>query len=344
MGIAVSEQLAAHRTTDARSVAQVLSDVDRQLRDRTAQDVRTVATGLEVLDDILAGGLHAGDLVLLGGPPGVGKTIAALQMARNVALAGHRAVFACYEHDPTTLLVRLLALEAGEVGGDHTLSRTIARVLSDGEAEGRSLASLLGDTATGSAALQRVEAYADDLVLVRASGSHTTTDDLARVLEPNLSTDRRTVLFVDYLQKIPLHPEPAAEAEKVTRTVEALKDLALAHHVPVVLLSAVDAEGMRANRIRMHHLRGSSAIAFESDVVVMLNDKQKAVSKVHLSYDPVGARTFADYVVWSIEKNRGGPNLVDLEFRKDFTHFRFDPAGGMVTEQLVSERIDDAEL
>lgn len=340
----MSEQLAAHRSTDARSVAEVLQDVDRQLRTSTAKDVRTVPTGFEVLDDILAGGLHAGDLVLLGGPPGVGKTIAALQMARNVARGGHRAVFVCYEHDPTTLLVRLLALEAGDVGGDHTLSRTVARVLSEGEAEGRSLGSLLADTAAGAQALERLQAHADDLILVRASGSHTTTDDVARSLAPHVSDAQRSVLFVDYLQKVPLHPEPATEAEKVTRTVEALKDLALAHHVPVVLLSAVDAEGMRANRIRMHHLRGSSAIAFESDVVLMLNDKQKAVSKVHLSYDPVRARTFADFVVWSIEKNRGGPNLIDLEFRKDFTHFRFDPAGGMVTEQLVSERLDEVEL
>jgi hypothetical protein len=136
---------------------------------------------------------------------------------------------------------------------------------------GRSLADVLSTTALGSQVLDQVRAYADDLVLVRASGAHTTVADLRAILEPQLDPGRRTVLFIDYLQKVPLHPEPATEAEKVTRTVEALKDLALDGHVPVVLLSAVDAEGMKANRIRMHHLRGSSAIAFESDVVLMLN-------------------------------------------------------------------------
>jgi replicative DNA helicase len=94
----------------------------------------------------------------------------------------------------------------------------------------------------------------------------------------------------------------------------------------------------------MYHLRGSSAIAFESDVILMLNDKHKAVSKVHLSYDPIGAQGFKDWVVMSVEKNRGGPNLIDLEFRKDFTHFRFDPRGGLVTEKLVSERMDESYL
>jgi replicative DNA helicase len=72
----------------------------------------------------------------------------------------------------------------------------------------------------------------------------------------------------------------------------------------VVLLSAVDAEGMRASRLRLFHLRGSSAIAFESDVVVMMNSKEKAISKVHLTYDAVRARSFRNYVVFSVEKNR----------------------------------------
>jgi hypothetical protein len=48
--------------------------------------------------------------------------------------------------------------------------------------------------------------------------------------------------------------------------------------------------------------------------------------------------------VFSIEKNRGGPNLIDLEFRKDFAHFRFEPDGGVVAEKLVSERIDEDDV
>ncbi len=333
-----------HRTTTAWTLTDVLTDIDQRLRDSAELDVRSVESGFAVLDDVLSGGLHAGELILLGGPPGVGKTIAALQWARNVAMSGHTAVFACYEHEPTTLLTRLLALEAGSSGGDRELSRSVARALAVGDTAGSSLEQVLASTDSGLNALERVKQYADKLILVRASGSHTTLEELRAVLEPHLDPRRTTVLFVDYLQKVPLQPEPDTEAEKVTRTVEGLKDLALDAHVPVVLLSAVDAEGMRANRLRLYHLRGSSAIAFESDVVIMMNDKHKAVAKVHLAYDAVKARSFRDWVVFSIEKNRGGPTLVDLEFMKDFTHFRFDPEGGVVSEQLVDERIDEAGL
>jgi replicative DNA helicase len=333
-----------HRRTYQASVRDALGEVDEQLRTRTAMDVRTVPTGWDVLDEILAGGLHAGELLLLGGPPGVGKTVAGLQWARNIARAGHRAVFICYEHSPTTLLTRLLTLEAGEAGSGQPVSRALSEALGSSDAQGRSLEETLADTNGGPEALARVGAYADDLVLVRASGAHTTLEDVSKIVSQHVTPARRTVVFVDYLQKIPLHPEPEMEAEKVTRTVEGLKDLALEFHVPVVAISAVDRSGMEGGRIRMHHLRGSSAAAFESDVVLMLNDKHRAVSKVHLSYDARAERTFREWVVFSIEKNRGGPALLDLEFHKDFSHYRFHPDGGLVSERLVDERLDEHDL
>jgi replicative DNA helicase len=341
----VETELPAHRRTRSHTVSEVLAGLDDLLRSGGESDLRSLPTGFAILDDILGGGLRKGELALLGGPPGVGKTIAALQWARAIAREGGTALFACYEHDPTTLLVRLLGLEAGEAQGeDDAFTRDLTSLLAAGDANAEGLETVLSQHPGGPEALTSVKEYADRLVLVRASGAHTTVEELAEVVAEHGGQTGNAVLFVDYLQKIPLQPEPPTESEKVTRTVEALKDLALEHQLPVVLLSAVDAEGMRANRLRMYHLRGSSAIAFESDVILMLNSKERAVSKVHLSYDPVRARGFKDWVVMSVEKNRGGPNLIDLEFRKDFRHFRLDPDGGLVSEKLVDERADEEGL
>jgi replicative DNA helicase len=330
------------RQTRLVSLADTLDAVDERLQSRSEVDLRTVPSGFQILDGVLGGGLHVGELVLLGGAPGVGKTIMALQIARSVALGGGQVYFACFEHEPTILLARLLAQEAGFSTRDDTLSRTVLNAMTAGDLSGRSLAEILHDTPGGPAALAAVNSYRHRFTFIEASGSRTTTDELARVIRTRSERNVQTVLFVDYLQKIPLHPEPETEAEKVTRTVEALKDLAMEEHVTVVLLSAIDTGGMLANRVRIHHLRGSSAAAFEADVVLMLNDKHKAVSKVHLTYDAVRARTFRDYLIVSVEKNRGGPSLVDLEFRKDYTHFRIDPNGSYVSDQLIDERLDEA--
>lgn len=76
--------------------------------------------------------------------------------------------------------------------------------------------------------------------------------------------------------------------------------------VAVIAVVAADIHGLANRRLRLHNLRGSSALAYECDVAVILNDKSQAVSKVHLAYDPVRAATFKHQVVFTVEKNRGG--------------------------------------
>lgn len=332
---------ADHRRTRATSLQQLLDELDTTLRSGDTTDLAVVPTGFKALDDTIGGGLQAGELVLLGGPPGVGKTIASLQMARSIATAGSHVLFVCYEHEESVLTTRLLALEMSELGASEQSVARLSNLLLRG-AEGRKgLKEALAGEPLVDQALANMQEYGERLTIVRASGAHTRTDDIEELLAPLTESGTHPVVFIDYLQKIPLHPEPSTETEKVTRTVETLKDLALEHHVPMVVISAVDNAGMDARRLRLHHLRGSSAIAFEADVVVMMNEKLKAISKVHLAYGATGAKRFRNWIVWSIEKNRGGPNLIDLEFRKDFTHFRFDPDGGIVTETLADERLDE---
>lgn len=47
----------------------------------TSSTTSVIPTGLRDLDEILGGGMHKGDLVLIGSRPAVGKT--ALAMRRN---------------------------------------------------------------------------------------------------------------------------------------------------------------------------------------------------------------------------------------------------------------------
>lgn len=298
-----------------------------------------VGTGFDVLDTSLGGGLRAGDLLLLGGLPGVGKTIAALQMARNVARTGNEVVYACYEHTAGDLLSRLLLMELAEEGDAldpqlELLRDTIRSSMVDPHA----LRALVDREPLLSAAIERMADYTERLWLVSASGAHTGVDELAALVDDHLRPGG--LLVVDYLQKVAVNPEPADEAEKVTRITEALKELALTERVAMVAVTAADRAALDASRLRLHHLRGSSALAYEADVVIVLNDKFHCVSKVHLAYDTARAEGFKNYVVFSIEKNRGGPALIDLEFRKDFANYRFRPSGAYVRERLVDERMN----
>jgi replicative DNA helicase len=328
---------------EPHSVAQVLQNLDEEIRNGEAADLVPVSTHFLPLDSVLGGGIRPGDLLLLGGSPGVGKTITALQWARNMALSGYSVLYACYEHEDSALLGRLLALELGEL--PHSEDDAEAEKMRAGiqevaaGASGRGLRDVLDSQELVARAYERVQSYADRLWLLKASGAHTGVPELEELVKQHLALGESVVLYVDYLQKVSVRPEPADEAEKVTRITESLKDVALRYKVPVVCVVAADREGLKSRRLRLHHLRGSSALAYEADIAVILNDKFNCVSKVHLAYDPVRAETFRNFAIFSIEKNRGGPGLVDLEFKKDFLYYRFDPIGGVVQERLIDERV-----
>ena len=167
--------------------------------------------------------------------------------------------------------------------------------------------------------------YADRLLLHRSLGSTTDLDAVREVVRATVErTERRPLVVVDYLQKVYV-PEMPVEDERVTVVVEGLKDLALDLEVPVLAIVAADKEGLGpGRRVRVHHLRGSSALAYEADIVLMLNDKYDIVAKHHLVYDPANADRYRQHVVLSVEKNRSGLDRIDLQLRKRFEQARYE--------------------
>jgi replicative DNA helicase len=298
------------------------------------------ATGFDPLDDVLSGGIRAQDLVLVGGRPGIGKTVASLQWARWMAMKGHTSIYVCYEHSPHSLLGRLLALELGTLSRpDEVVELTRLREIAQEVALGATPATTLTTDPLGEEAYHRVQEYGARLHLVQGSGLRTGVAELAGIVSEH--RDGSTALFVDYLQKIPV-PDAAVVADgRTTHLAERLKELAMTMEVPVVALAAVDQAGLESRRVRLHHLRGSTALAHEADIAILLNEKAVAVSKSHLAFDAVRAEQFKRSVVFSVEKNREGSANMNLEFRKDLANYRFDPNGGFVSESLVDQVLID---
>ena len=179
------------------------------------------------------------------------------------------------------------------------------------------------------------------MILHRSTGSSTTLDVIREAVEEvKHETGRLPLVVVDYLQKVKVPNAPAAEDDRVTVVVEGLKDLALDTDIPVLAIVAADKEGLTTGkRLRVNNLRGSSALAYEADTVLILNNKFDVVARHHLVYDIGNAERFKQWAVLSIEKNRNGKDGVDLEFQKRFDQGRFDAEGQGVKEQLVDERV-----
>ena len=319
--------------SSGRSVRQLLAASEQAATGGLPWSPKVWRTGFSPLDACLGGGLRAGELTLVAGAPSVGKTAFALQLARNAARRGAPVIYACYEHPEEVLLERLIALEAGLLAADCPLEVSAVRnALATPEPTPGGLAGLLPEAGP---ALDEMAAYGDRLRLLRADRSVGLGELRQLVLDPAGSTP---LLVVDYLQKVP--SDSSDDEVRASNAVEGLKDLALEANIPVVALVASDKGGLGGARTRLSHLRGSTALAYEADVALLFNDKFSIVARHHLVYGTVNPERFRDWVVVSIEKNRGGRDHVDLEFRKEFAQSRFDPRGQYVSEQLVDDRLN----
>jgi replicative DNA helicase len=322
----------------------VLQQLDGDLRAGRTNGLQGIPTGFSPLDSYLHGGLRVGELFLLGGAQGVGKSTWALQVARHVAAGGHgRALYVCYEHSEEFLLERLIAMESALAGEGEPISVGDLRNLLAASAEAgadasqRGFGDLLAELGQAQPVLQRLAGYEERLFLVKA-GALTTVEAIGSLARACPGSGP-LVVIVDYLQKVSVYPDPQSEEEQVRRSVEGLKELAMSQSVAVLAVVAADAEGVKAQRMRIHHMRGDTALAYEADVVLILNDKHRAVARHHVVYQPNVAEGFHNWVVFSLEKNRGGVVGVDFELRKRFAHACFDPMGGFLSEQLVDGRL-----
>ncbi len=322
-------------TTVGASLAR--SD-DRMLTGRNASG-RVWKTGFGGLDPLIGGGLRAGSLILLAGPQGMGKSTFALQIARNNAESGRPVLYFSYEHDAEDLTQKLLAMEAGELDESDQVRITNIRSIFD-DLWVSSLERRLEAVPSGTEALFKVARYSEKLFVHRSTGTRTDLAAIQAAIEMvTHSTGSTPLVIVDYLQKVK-STQAVDEDARSTEVVEGLKDLAIDIGAPILAIAAAEKSALKSGtRMRASNLRGSSALAYEADVVMVLNNKFDIVARHHLTYDLGNAERFRDWAVLTVEKNRFGRDGIVLQYRTRFDQGRYESEGEEVKEQLIDERI-----
>lgn len=94
---------------DISPISRVMRRVDLAADGTAAGD--TTATGFPSVDRWLGGGLRSGDLIVLGGDVGSGKSSLALAMAVRIAQDGRAVRFCSTEMSPERTMERAIALE-----------------------------------------------------------------------------------------------------------------------------------------------------------------------------------------------------------------------------------------
>jgi len=191
---------------------------------------------------------------------------------------------------------------------------------------------LLGRVPGAQVAWQSIVGYLEGMWLVLGDGLKTTVDVLGLYVELALERGYRdVVLFVDYLQIVPVRPsltgERYGDAQRISVVMKALKTTALQHHVPVVAVAAADEEALRQQRVHLENLWGPALVQYEPDVALILNRGEL----------PVGAER-TRCVRWAIEKNRSGPSEVEMEMVLHGPYYAFNPVGRLVSAEESYQR------
>jgi replicative DNA helicase len=279
---------------------QVLADAAsrRRQREETGSAVLGVTTGLTQLDNLL-GGLSEG-LYLLAGPPGMGKTTLALQLA--AAATRHvPVVVVTFEHAPANLTLKLLCARAG------VNLRDVQRGYAD-------LAKL-------QAAAEACAPVAQRLAVVEGSSQLTVAQVCAQVRRAlRQHQTERCLVVVDYLQLWAKVAEDLrgnfSVRERVDMLGGLLRELALSLHSPVLALASQNRSagnyGNGKGSAALDSLKESGDLEYAADVVLFLTEAQECT-----------ATPPARAVELTVAKNRHGETgRVGLIFRPDLGTMR----------------------
>lgn len=247
-----------------------------------------VVTGFPSLDSWLGGGLRRGDLVVLAGDVGAGKSALALAVTLRSVAAGQPSAYLTAEMSAARVMERALAIE-GRVRVDDLRRGGLDDVAHSG-------------VAAAAIALRRRPPILEDL---RDAGITGVSDVLAQHLGIDLTV-------VDPVQALTRGALPVEE--EVADVARRLKELALRRSTVILALSGLreSPRGRTDPRPTLQDLGGLGALRHHADVVLGLYREEMYAPSPHIE----GATELA------VLKNRSGPvGLVDLYFYKQWLRF-----------------------
>ncbi len=274
------------RSTDISPLSVLLSRVDAVSDGTPPRDASSC--GFQSLDKVLGGGFRRGDLVVLGGDTGSGKSALALAFAVRAATLGARVAFLTGEMSVERVLERVIAIEA-RVTIDDLRQGTLDEA----------------DRANAGAVALRLRDHLPTIEQLPAGGG---VDAVVELLDHLPSFD---LVVVD--SPATLAAGARSTDEDLAAAVRQLKTLALNRDVTILTTAPLPGLVARADRRpTLEDFGGLGSVKQSADVVLGLFRQDM--------YEP--SRDIAGATELIVRKNRnGGVGYVDLYFYAQWMRF-----------------------
>ena len=286
-----------------QTLEQIMGDLYTELGEMASNPGAIgVKTGYPGIDQRLQG-LRAGQMIVIGARPGVGKTSFALNLATNAAINGASVALFSLEMSKNEIAQRLLSAQAriplSDIRGAHIRDNQWPQIM---EAT-RDLAQL-------------------DILIDDTPG--TTVTEIRAKARRMLRDKTDGLVIVDYLQL--LSPPPGGRrsdnrATEVSEMSRGIKIMAKDLGVPVIALSQLNRgletrTGKYGKKPQLSDLRESGSIEQDADIVILLDRSMTEEEAEREERPNAGVTEFI------IAKNRSGPTgTVSLMFIPGSTKF-----------------------
>lgn len=257
-----AEREALKREAVAYSLQSFLKSIEESKR------AAFIPTGYSPLDNILDGGLYAG-LYIIGAISSLGKTTFCLNVADNIAQAGHDVLIFSLEMARNELIAksisRLTLIKDLAENGSTAHAKTTRGILTgtrypdysqtERELIQRSIASY-GE-------------YAKNIYITEGVGNVGIEEIREKVRKHIKLTGKPPVVVIDYLQIIAPADLRATDKQNTDKAVLELKRLSRDYSIPIIGISSFNRDSYTAP-VNMAAFKESGAIEYSSDVLIGL--------------------------------------------------------------------------
>ena len=286
---------------------EIIEDIDRREETGEIEIIGYSCEPMHYLNTAISG-FRKGFMYAIAGAPRRGKTTFTLELATRVATINKIPVlFFTYEQTKKNLTYRLLAKES-RLNPD-TLQRK--KIRSDMIVD----AKFVGGWT-------KMQEYMDNFYIIEATKEDTV--DRIRSYAYNVMQDFNTediMIFVDYIQKMPLSRNYMDEKFKVEEISTELKALSIELNNPIMTISSLSKEGCMidatpdAERPTMYHCKGSGDLEYDLDCAMIQakdwGDTRELFQQLQHKAEELGKDTTripkVDVVNLYLDKNRDAP-------------------------------------
>lgn len=292
-------QLSENYTSeDPVNTSQVLGGALRDLQQRMDKslnnELQGVETGFKQLNE-LSGGWQKGDLIIVAGRPGMGKTAFTLTLARNAAvMANQTAVFFSLEMPTNQLMMRLISSES-DVEQEKIRRGTI------NQAE-------LAQVTSKMDKLNKVNLFFDD------TPGLSVMDFRKKVRKIKRAHENLGLIVIDYLQLMTVNMIEgngkiiSNREQQIAFISRSLKSIAKELEVPIIALAQLSRQAenrgtsTKPSKPMLSDLRESGSIEQDADMVIFLY-REAYYDKEARDAD---GNSLEEVATISVAKNRNG--------------------------------------